>query len=240
MEVIRARQRVSLRGTATPTNDEEEKEGMMAKTLVITIARQYGSGGREIGERVAKMLDIPLYDRQLITDAAAKGNLSEDVIRTTDESAANSLLYTLAMGSNTFGTAMHFGYKMPLNDKLFILQSEVIKEYAAKGNCVIIGRCADYVLRDKANLFRVFIYGDLEHRKARVLERHPEVKSSQVVEIINRTDKRRASYYNFYTGNKWGRYDNYDMAVNSSTLGIDGTAKLIALSAKNLLENDGT
>lgn len=141
------------------------------------------------------------------------------------------------MGSNVVGTTMHFGYKMPINDKLFILQSEVIKEYAKNGSCVIIGRCADYVLREEENVFRIFIYGDLEHRKERVKQRHPEIKSSQVIDVINKTDRRRASYYNFYTGNKWGKYDNYDMAVNSSTLGIDGTARLIAECAKSLTEN---
>ncbi len=209
----------------------------MSKDIIITIARQYGSGGREIGEKVAKLLGIPLYDKELITEAAAKGNLNEEIIKNADESAANSLLYTLAMGSNILGTTMHFGYKMPLNDKLFILQSEVIKEYANKGSCVIIGRCADYVLRDKANVLRLFIYGDLDHREARIMERHPEVKQSQIVYVINKTDKRRASYYNFYTGNKWGRYDNYDMAINSSTLGIDGTAQLVYACAKKLIED---
>ena len=208
----------------------------MSKKIIITIARQYGSGGREIGERVAELLGIPLYDKQLITDAAAKGSLNEEVIRSADESAANSLLYTLAMGSNHYGAAMHFGYKMPLNDKLFILQSEVIKEYAEGGSCVIIGRCADYVLRDDHDVFRLFIYGDLEHRKARVAERHPEVKPAQVIDLINKTDKRRASYYNFYTGNKWGKVDNYDMAINSSTLGIEGTAQVIAASVRKLIE----
>ena len=208
----------------------------MSKKIIITIARQYGSGGREIGERVAELLGIPLYDKQLITDAAAKGNLNEEIIRSADESATNSLLYTLAMGSNHYGTAMHFGYKMPLNDKLFILQSEVIKEYAKSGSCVIIGRCADYVLREEKGLFRLFVYGDLEHRRTRVQQRHPEIKTSQIVDVINKTDKRRSSYYNFYTGNKWGKYDNYDMAINSSTLGIDGTAQLIAASAKKLME----
>ena len=208
----------------------------MSKKIIITIARQYGSGGREIGEKIAELLGIPLYDKQLITDAAAKGSLNEDVLRSADESAANSLLYTLAMGSNHFGAAMHFGYKMPLNDKLFILQSEVIKEYAERGSCVIIGRCADYVLRDDHNVFRLFIYGDIEHRRARVAERHPEVKPSQIIDLITKTDKRRSSYYNFYTGNKWGKYDNYDMAVNSSTLGIDGTAQLIAAAIRKLIE----
>lgn len=207
----------------------------MSKKIIITIARQYGSGGREIGEKVAKILGIPLYDRELIADAAAKGNLNEEIIKKADESAANSLLYTLAMGSNVLGTTMHFGYKMPLNDKLFILQSEVIKEYADAGSCVVIGRCADYVLRDEPNILRLFIYGDIEHRQARVLERHSELKSSQVIEVINKTDKRRSSYYNFYTGNKWGKYDNYDMAINSSTLGIDGTAELIAEFAKKMM-----
>lgn len=206
----------------------------MAKKIIITIARQYGSGGREIGERVAKLLEIPLYDKELITEAAANGNLSEEVLKNVDESAANSLLYTLAMGSNVMGHGA-FGYKMPINDKLFILQSDVIKKYAAEGSAVIIGRCADYVLKDEENVLRLFIYGDLEHRKARIAERHPELKSSQVVDVINKTDKRRASYYNFYTGNKWGKYDNYDLAINSSTLGIEGTAELIASLARQLL-----
>ena len=161
----------------------------MENKIIITIARQYGSGGREIGELIAKALNIPLYDRQLITEAASKGNLNEEVIRKADESSANSLLYTLAMGSNTLGAAMHFGYKMPLNDKLFLLQSEVIKDFAAKGSGVFIGRCADYVLREEENLLRIFVYGDLEHRQKRVLERHPELKSSQVIDAISKTDK---------------------------------------------------
>lgn len=210
----------------------------MAKKLIVTIARQYGSGGREIGEKVASILGIPLFDKQLITDAASRGDLNEDVIKKADESAANSLLYTLAMGSNVIGTTMHFGYKMPINDKLFILQSRVIKEYAEQGSCVIIGRCSDYVLRDRDDVFRIFIYGDLEHRQARIRERHPEIKSSQIIDIINRTDRRRSSYYNFYTGNKWGKYDNYDIAINSSTLGIDGTAEMIAVCARKLMDEE--
>jgi cytidylate kinase len=101
---------------------------------------------------------------------------------------------------------------------------------------VFIGRCADYVLRDEEKLFRIFIYGDLDHRQARVRERHPELKSSHIIDVINKTDKRRASYYNFYTGNKWGKFDNYDMAINSSTLGIDGTAELICSCARALMK----
>ena len=210
----------------------------MDKKLIITIARQYGSGGREIGEKVAKKLGITIYDKQLITDAAAKGNLDENVSKMADESAASSLLYTLALGSNVLGTTMHFGYKMPLNDKLFILQSEIIKEKAKDESCVIIGRCADYVLRDEEKVLKIFVYGDLDHRQARIAARHPELKSAQVIDVINKTDKRRSSYYNFYTGNKWGKYDNYDMAINSSTLGIDGAAELIVSCAQKLLEKE--
>ena len=206
----------------------------MAKKISITIARQYGSGGREIGERTAKLLGIPIYDKELITDAAANGNLSEDVLKGVDETVANSLLYTLAMGSNIMGHNA-FGYKMPINDKLFILQSDVIKKYASEGSCVIIGRCADYVLKDECNVLRLFIYGDIDSRKKRIAERHPELKSSQVIDVINKTDRRRFSYYNFYTGNKWGKYDNYDMAINSTALGIEGTARLIADCAKMLM-----
>ena len=208
----------------------------MSKRIIITIARQYGSGGREIGEKVAKELGIPLYDKEIITDAASVGELDTELIRKADETAANSLLYTLAMGSNMAGATMHFGYKMPLNDKLFILQSELIKGYAEKGSCVIIGRCADYVLKNEENTLRLFIYGDLEARKARIAERHPEYKPSQIIDAINKTDKRRSSYYNFYTGNKWGKFDNYDIAINSSTLGIDGAVNVIVASAKKLLE----
>ena len=209
----------------------------MSKKIIITIARQYGSGGREIGERVAQLLDIPLYDKEIITDAASKGELDAEAVKHVDETSASSLLYTLAMGSNILGTTMHFGYKMPLNDKLFILQSDVIREYAAQGSCVIIGRCSDYILRDNENVLRLFIYGDLEHRTERVKQRHPEIKSSQIIDVINKTDKRRSTYYNFYTGNKWGKYDNYDMAINSSTLGIEETAQLIAVMARKHMED---
>lgn len=208
----------------------------MAKKLIITIARQYGSGGREIGERVAELLDIPIYDKELIKEAASNGSLDETIIENIDESAANSLLYTLAMGSNILGTNAHFGYKMPINDKLFILQSDIIKSYARAGSCVIIGRCSDYVLKDEPNKLRIFIYGDLDHRQARIRERHPEIKPSQIIDVINKTDKRRASYYNFYTGNKWGKFDNYDVAINSSTFGVEKTAEIIAAYAKKLME----
>ena len=210
----------------------------MSDNIVITIARQYGSGGREIGEKVAEALGIKHYDENLITLAAREGNLDETVASKADESAANSLLYTLALGSNFFGSAMNFGYKPPLNDKLFLLQSDVIRRAAEEGSCVIIGRCADYVLREHPRRLSVFVYGDLANRKARVMERHEGITEAQAIDLINKTDRRRSSYYNFYTGNKWGKYDNYHLAVNSSLLGIDKTAEMIANAAKLLMEKE--
>lgn len=210
----------------------------MSDKIVITIARQYGSGGREIGEKVAAALGIKHYDENLITLAAREGNLDETVASKADESAANSLLYTLALGSNFFGSAMNFGYKPPLNDKLFLLQSDVIRRAAEEGSCVIIGRCADYVLRDHPKRLSVFVYGDLPHRKQRVMDRHEGLTEAQAIDLINKTDRRRSSYYNFYTGNKWGKYDNYHLAVNSSLLGIDKTAEMIANAAKLLMEKE--
>lgn len=210
----------------------------MSENIVITIARQYGSGGREIGEKVAAALGIKHYDENLITLAAREGNLDETVASRADESAANSLLYTLALGSNFFGSAMNFGYKPPLNDKLFLLQSDVIRRAAEEGSCVIIGRCADYVLRDHPKRLSIFVYGDLPQRKQRVMDRHEGITEAQAIDLINKTDRRRSSYYNFYTGNKWGKYDNYHLAVNSSLLGIDKTAELIADMARLLMKQE--
>ena len=207
----------------------------MEKKVIITVARQYGSGGREIGERVAELLGIPKYDKELITMAAEKDGFSEAALEKIDETATSSLLYTLAMGSNLFAGAHVPQMHLPLNDKLFVRQSEVIRSLAEKESCVIIGRCADYVLRNDPNRFSVFVYGDIACRRARVAERH-SVKESAALDLINKTDRRRASYYNFYTGGKWGKYDNYHLAINSSALGIEGTAQVIAEAVRRKLE----
>ena len=207
----------------------------MAKKIIITIARQYGSAGREIGEKVAAALGIPLYDKELIKEAASKGDLNEEVLKNADEQAANSLLYTLAMGSNILGTTMNFGYKMPINDKLFILQSEVIKEYAAKGSCVIIGRCADYVLREHDNVVKVYIYADYERRVERAVERH-DLTEQKAKQMVTKVDKSRANYYSFYSGEKWGLVDNYDLCINSTNLSVEQAVDII-LSYINVINN---
>ena len=206
----------------------------MGNKVLITIARQYGSGGREIGNRVAELLGIPLYDRELIVAAAEAGDLHPEVAERVDERAANSLLYTLAMGAglhSAYTSAAH----MPVNDRLFLLQSEHIRARAAEGSGVFVGRCADYVLREEPRRLSVFIYAPLDARRARVAERHPDLREGAVLDLINKTDRRRSTYYGFYTGGKWGKFENYHLALDSSLLGIDGTAELIAAAAKRIL-----
>lgn len=194
--------------------------------FVITIGRQYGSGGREIGVKLGEILGFKVYDKELITLAAQKNGVSPDYLRRVDEKATNSLLYTLALGSSIYG-ARNFGIDVPINDQLFITQTEIIKNAAKEENCIFIGRCADYVLRNYENRISCFIYADMEARISRVCKRH-DLNRNDAIDLISKTDKRRVNYYNFYTGKKWGKFDNYHLSVNSSLLGIEGTAKMIA------------
>lgn len=199
--------------------------------VIITIARQYGSGGRYIGDLVAKELGFPFYDQNLITLAAEKSDLCHEAAAEADERNASSLLYTLAMGSTAMLHSPH--YNMPINDKLFLVQSEIIREAAAKGSAVIVGRCADYVLREDPNAFSVFIYADPKVRAKHVAERNG-ITESEAYTLISKTDRRRANYYNFYTGKRWGEMTGYDLCINSGKLGAENAAKLIADYARML------
>jgi len=202
----------------------------MANKIAITIGRQFGSGGREIGLRVGEILGIKTYDKELIHMAAEKKGISADYLRRVDEKATNSLLYTLAMGSSIYG-ARHVGIDVPINDQLFITQTEIIQNAAEEGSAVFVGRCADYILRDHPCRISVFIYADKEARIHRIAKRH-ELSRQDAIDLMNKTDKRRTGYYNFYTGKKWGKFENYHLSVNSSLLGIEGTAQMIADIAK--------
>ena len=194
--------------------------------IVITIARQYGSGGLEIGKKLADILGVRFCDRELITMAAEKSGLSADALHNVDEKASSSLLYTLAMGSSMIHSAVDV-YNMPLNDKLFIMQSHLIEELAEKEPCVFVGRCADYILADHPGVFKIFIYADFDQR-VRAISEEKNITLAEAKTNVIRTDRRRANYYNYYTGKKWGRLENYDLAISSSVLGIDKTAEVIA------------
>lgn len=197
----------------------------MKEPMVITMAREYASGGSEIAQAVADKLGIPLYNKELITLAAKKSGLTEEAIAASENQRSGSLIYSLYMMGNT----------MPLADQVYILQSNVIKELAAEGPCVILGRCGDYVLRDRKDVLRVFIYAPVEWRRE-LAKTDPLVKAHDekgIKEEIEKTDRNRAAYYNYYTQNRWGDAHNYDLAINAA-LGRETCVKMIldAVAAK--------
>ena len=196
--------------------------------IVITIGRQYGSGGLDVGKKIAKAFDIPFYDKDLVEMAAEKSNISKDTVKHIDERATNSFLYSLVSGHYSVGSNVAH-YEMPINDKLFIHQSEVIKEVAAKGSCVIVGRCADYVLRDVpgVEVCSVFVCGGLDYRTKRVMEAYPELNQARARDKVIKTDKQRRTYYDYYTDHDWGVISNYGICLNTEKIGIDAAADMV-------------
>lgn len=194
---------------------------------VITISREFGSGGREIGKKLAEKLGIPFYDKELLSEAAKQSGICEDLFHKHDETYSSSLLYSLVMGAYPVSNDGKLYPDMPLNHKIFLAQFDAIKSIAEKGPCVIIGRCADYVLADFCSTINFFIFGDMPEKKRRILERY-DIEKNKVEDFIKKTDKRRANYYNYYSDKKWGVAAHYDMCVNSSKIGIDKTVDLLA------------
>ena len=198
-------------------------------TRVITIGREYGSAGHDIGELIAKELGYTFYDKELVEIAAQNSNIAPETVKHMDEKATSSLLYSLASGSySTRGAAGPLYYEMPLNDKLFIAQSDVIKTIAKKGNCVIVGRCADYVLEEEADVetCNIFVYAPQKFRIKRVMEAF-DITERKAKERVQKTDKQRKTYYSYYTNRNWGEMANYDICINSGTTGIERGAKII-------------
>ena len=194
--------------------------------FIITIGRQFGSGGRAVGEMLAQKLGISFYDKELISLAAKDSGISPEVFEGVDEKAANSLLYSLSTGMYSFGSGFSVMGDLPVNDKLYLLQHKIIKEIAENESCVIVGRCADYVLRDNPNCINVFIYADMEYRKQEAVKRHG-IDKARAEHIINKTDKSRANYYSFYSGQKWGMAENYDLCINAGKLSEEKIVDLI-------------
>ncbi|MBQ5399587.1 MAG: cytidylate kinase-like family protein [Ruminococcus sp.] len=197
----------------------------MACKHIITIAREFGSGGRAIGEALAKRLGIKCYDKELISLAAKESGVDPEIFNNVDEKAANSLLYSLSMGLYSFGSTYSSG-QLPVNDRLYLLQHKFIKQIASEGPCVFVGRCADYVLRDRKDVVRVFICADMDYRIKRAVETK-DIKESKAEQAIVKTDKSRANYYNFYSGKKWGRVDNYDLCLNRTRLSDEQAVSVI-------------
>ena len=198
----------------------------MCNNRIVTIARQFGSGGREIGEVLSKKLGIKFYDKELISLAAKESNIAPEVFENVDEKATNSLLYSLSMGLYSFSSTYSVGDSLPVNDKLYILQHKIIKKIADEGPCVIVGRCADHILKDRNDVLRVFIYADLDYRVNRAIE-VKDVKPSKAEQVVVKTDKSRANYYNFYSGKKWGLTENYDLCINRTKLTCEQVSDII-------------
>ncbi len=205
----------------------------MAK-CIVTVGRQFGSGGGEVARRVAELMGVKCFDKELISKAAENSGISPDVLEAVDERAANSFLYSLAMASYGGQIAAMTGAETVMSDRLFSMQSDIIRNIAKEDGAVVIGRCADDILINYKPLLRVFLYAPVEERIKRIAKQHslsePNAKS-----LIKKTDKKRASYYNFYTGKNWGVAENYDICIDTSKFGIEETAQII-LNAASALE----
>lgn len=187
---------------------------------IITIGRELGSGGRTIGKLVASKIGIPYYDRDLIDKAAEKSGLAASFIESNEQKS--SLFYQLGMGMS-YG----FSAKIPsLFDQIYIAQAKVINELADKGACVIVGRCADYILKERRNLLRIFIYADIERRVERAIQSYGMPEQSAKKEI-QKSDNERARHYNIFTDRIWGDRANYDLLLNSARIGIEQCAEMI-------------
>lgn len=195
---------------------------------IITIARQFGSGGRLIGKELAEKLNIPFLDNELITLAAKESGMSPEVLKGADERVTNSLLYGLAMGYFPPG----YGFNTPepggftITDNLFMVQAGIITKKANQEPCVIVGRCADYVLRENPNRVSIFIYADMKSRAERAVQVYG-LKPDKVEDEIRKRDKKRGNYYNYYTNRRWDDFHNYDLLLDSARLGIEQSVDLI-------------
>ena len=191
---------------------------------IITIGRQFGSGGKEIGIRVAKELGIPFYDKELLQEAAKKSGLCEKIFENFDE-RPKSLLYSIAMDSYMFSLP-GAGAGDSLEQQVYLATFDTIRHIAEQGPCVIIGRCADYALADNKDCFSVFVHADLDWRINRIAGKYNKTPK-EAKDMITKTDKSRASYYNYYTNKKWGAAAGYSLCVDSGVLGIEGAAQAI-------------
>ncbi|MBO4949725.1 MAG: cytidylate kinase-like family protein [Clostridia bacterium] len=192
---------------------------------IITISRQYGSGGRFIAKLLAEKLGIPYYDNELITMAAKESGYSEAIFEKAEQLSTHSFLYSLSMFGSVDGI-----YGLPLADKVYIAQSEIIKKCADKGPCVIVGRCSDYVLKDYNNVINYFIYSDEKSKIDRAVKYYG-ISAENAAAELKKKDKKRANYYNYYTSQSWGDFNNYHLSLNSDAIGIDACVDILASHA---------
>ena len=198
----------------------------MKTNTIITIGREFGSAGREIGYKVAKEFGIKLYDKEMLARAAKESGICEEIFESHDEKPTSSFLYSLVMDTYSMGYSGNTYTDMPINHKVFLAQFDAIKKIADEGPCILVGRCADYALSEYKDCFSVFVHADIDWRINRLSQKHNKT-AKEAKDMINKTDKSRSSYYNYYTNKKWGAASSYNLCVDSSKLGIDGAAKAI-------------
>ncbi len=198
----------------------------MENKMIITIGRQYGSAGMEIGTKLAEELGVKLYDKEMLKRAAKESGLCEEIFETHDEQPTSSFLYSLVMDSFSLGHTSAGYTEMPFNHKVFLAQFDTIKKIANEGPCVMVGRCADYALEEYPNAIHIFIYADMDKRIRRIATKY-DLTDAKAKDTIIKADKKRASYYNYYTNKTWGDAKGYDLCINSGKLGVDGTVKAI-------------
>ena len=193
--------------------------------IIVTIGRQSGSGGRRIGIALAEALGVQCYDKELIAVAAKKSGLAEEILETHDEAPTKSFLYSLVM--DTYSLGYHAGHvDMPMEQKVFLAQYNAIRDIAEHESCVFVGRCADYALEGNPDVVTVFITGEEEDKISHVEETY-EFSRSKAKDYIQKTDKRRSNYYNYYSNKRWGEASSYDLCLNRSKLGFEGTIEAI-------------
>ena len=188
------------------------------KKVIITIGREFGSGGREIGLKLSEKLGLPFYDKELIVHTAEKSNIEQHIIERYDEQHA----FPAFSSSNIFDI-----YQMPMSDRVYIAQADVIRDLAEKGGCIIVGRCADFIRKDDPARLSVFITAPIKDKIERKRHVLPNKSDAELEIHIRKIDKKRAKYYTYYTDRVWGGASTYDLCINSSILGIDGTVNLI-------------
>lgn len=196
----------------------------MAKNSIITIGRQFGSGGHEVGRRLAAELGLKLYDKELLKMAAEESNICEQVLKDYDEKPTSSLLYSIVM--DVYPSMNYVGNS--LSQQVYQAQYDTIRRIGEGGGCVIVGRAADYILRDNPRLTSVFIHASMEYRMKRVTE-FEHIDEAKAKDMIVKADKKRASFYNFQTEKKWGAASSYNLSLDTSDIGIDGCVRMIEL-----------
>lgn len=196
------------------------------KKKIVTISRQYGSGGRYIGENLAKALGVPCYDEKLIDMVAKESGFAESFVAEKGERMTGSLLFNIASSLSFANNVFSTNNGVTLQDEIYFTQNRIIKELAEKGPCVIVGRCADYILRERKDCLNVFIFAD-EDSKIERAEKYFNITREDAPAVLKKKDKARANHYKYYTDQDWGMASNYDLCLNSGLIGIEGCVKTI-------------